>query len=145
MSIQKILFPTDFAEGSAAAIPIAADLARKYNAKVYIIHVLVDIGRATGWYVPHASTGELAKDMEKGAREQLDRVMLEEMRGYPDMERAVLVGSPAEEILRFAEKNNINLIVMGTSGRKGLDKMLFGSTAEKVVRNSKCPVLTVRA
>jgi nucleotide-binding universal stress UspA family protein len=145
MTIDRILFPTDFTEGSAAAIPYAAELVRKFSARLYIIHVIVDIGRATGWYVPHASTGELAKQMEKSAKDQLDRAMLEEMRGYPDIERALLVGSPAEEILRYAEKNNIGLIVMGTHGRKGLDKILFGSTAEKVVRSADCPVLTVRA
>lgn len=144
MAISKILFPTDFTEGSEAAIPFVADLTRKFNAKLYIVHVLYDINRATGWYVPHASTTELSSLMEKSAKEQLDRVAIEEMRDYPNIERKVIIGSPAEEILRFAEKNNIDLIIMGTHGRKGLDKILFGSTAEKVVRSSRFPVLTVR-
>lgn len=144
MAISRILFPTDFTEGSEAAIPFVADFTRRYNARLYIIHVLYDINRATGWYVPHASTTELAAMMEKSAKEQLERVAIEELRDYPDIERQVLIGSPAEEILQFAEKNKIDMIIMGTHGRKGLDKILFGSTAEKVVRNARSPVLTVR-
>ena len=61
-----------------------------------------------------------------------------------DVEHVVLKGTPYEEISRFAEANKIDLVVIGTHGRKGLDRMLFGSTAEQVVRHAPCPVLTVR-
>jgi nucleotide-binding universal stress UspA family protein len=61
-----------------------------------------------------------------------------------DVEYTVIRGIPYEEILKFAEEKNIDLIVIGTHGRKGIDRVLFGSTAERVVRNASCPVLTVR-
>ncbi|MDA8169335.1 MAG: universal stress protein [Nitrospiraceae bacterium] len=145
MDFKKILYPTDFTDGSAAARRMAAELARKYGSTLYIVHVLYDISRATGWYVPHVNLEELYKDMEKTANMHIRREMLEDLRDYGNIEYAVLHGVPAEEILRFAQEKGIDLIVMGTHGRKGLDKVLFGSTAEKVVRGSRCPVLTVRA
>lgn len=145
MEIKKILFPTDLTEGSKAALCMAADLVRKYCSKLYVVHVLYDIASATGWYVPHVSIEEVYNDMEKKARGQLEKTMLEELRGYKDMEFAVLRGNPSQEILKFAGEQDVDLIVMGTHGRTGLDKVIFGSTAQKVVRHSKYPVLTVRA
>lgn len=143
MEIKRILFPTDFSEGSDLVVPYVADLARKYGAKLYILHVIYDIAKGAGWYVPHMSMDELYKDMEKSAQKQLEGVGLEQMRGR-DVERTVLTGTPDDEILKFAKDKGIDLIVMGTHGRKGLDKVFFGSTASKVVRLAPCPVLTVR-
>ncbi len=144
MEIKKILFPTDFLEGSSDAIPFAIDIAKKYDARLYIIHVVQDVAQATGWYVPHASVDELYKDMEKSARKEIERFFAEELRGFDNYENHIIRGTPSHEILDFVEKYDINLIVMGTHGRKGLDKLIFGSTAEKIVRNALCPVLTVR-
>ncbi len=143
MEIKRILYPTDFSEGSANAIPYVADLTRHYGAKLYIIHVLYDIVRATGWYVPHINIDEMYKEMEANAMKELERCCIEELRGYRDIEYRVLRGVPHEEILKFAEANNIDMIVMGTHSRKGIDRVIFGSTAERVVRDSRCPVLTV--
>jgi nucleotide-binding universal stress UspA family protein len=144
MEIRKVLFPTDFSEGSAVAIPYVADLVRKYGAKLYIVHVIYDVAKTSGWYVPHVSMDELFKDMEAAAKKELERCCVEELRGYQDVERVVLRGEPSEEILRFAEDKKTDLVVLGTHGRKGFDRVLFGSTAAKVVRGAHCPVLTVR-
>ncbi len=143
MNVKKILFPTDFSEGSDNALPYAADMAKHYGAKLYLLHVIQDV-EATGWYVPHVSLDELYKDMEKNAAKELGRYGLEEFRGLKDIERIVVKGRPYEEILRFARENKADLIVIGTHGRKGLDRVIFGSTAEKVVRDAPCPVLSVR-
>lgn len=144
MEIKKILYPTDFSEGSLAAVPLLADLVKKYGAKLYVLHVVYDIVRASGWYVPHTSMNEIYKDMEEAAKKEIQKCCLEELRGNKDIERIVIKGIPHDEIVRFADENKIDLIVIGTHGRKGLDKMLFGSTAAKVVRTAPCPVLTVR-
>lgn len=144
MKVKKILFPTDFSEGSDNALPYAADMAKHYGAKLYLLHVIHDIAKATGWYVPHVSLDELYRDIEKNAAKEMDRYGLEEFRGLKDIERPVVKGIPYEEILKFAKENNIDLIVIGTHGRKGLDRVIFGSTAEKVVRDAPCPVLSVR-
>ncbi len=144
MEIRNILYPVDFTDGSEAAASFAADMTRKYGAKLYIIHVLHDIARITGWYVPHISTDEFYSELEKGAKQKLDGILLEELRGYPNIERDVLIGIPEEEIIRFAEANNVDLIIMGTHGRTGMDRVFYGSTADKVVKGAHCAVLTVR-
>jgi len=144
MNVKKILFPTDFSEGSDNALPYAADMARHYGAKLYLLHVIQDIAEAMGWYVPHVSLDELYRDIEGNAAEEIARYGVEEFRGLKDIERIVVKGTPYQEILKFAGEKKADLIVIGTHGRKGLDRVIFGSTAEKVVRDAPCPVLSVR-
>lgn len=143
MDIRRILFPTDFSEGSAHAISYVTDLVKHYRARLYVIHVIYDIAHATGWYVPHTNIDDLYREMEKDAARELESSFVEELRGYKEIEYKLLKGLPYEEILKFSEGNGIDLIIMGTHGRKGLERVIFGSTAERVVRHSKCPVLTV--
>jgi nucleotide-binding universal stress UspA family protein len=145
MEIKRILFPTDFMEGSKEAIPYAVDLAKKYGARLYLIHVIHDVTRATGLYVPHVAVDELFKGMYQEAEKQIRKEYLEELRGFEDIQYDILRGIPYEEITKYAEENDIDLIVIATHGRKGLDRLFFGSTAEKVVKHARCPVLTVRA
>ncbi|MDA8106284.1 MAG: universal stress protein, partial [Nitrospiraceae bacterium] len=109
-----------------------------------IIHVIFDVAKTVGWYVPHVSIDEIYQDMEKSGKAELEKIFLDEMRGLKDVERIVLKGIPHEEITKFAGENKIDLIVLGTHGRRGIDRVLFGSTAEQVVRNAQCPVLSVR-
>jgi nucleotide-binding universal stress UspA family protein len=144
MEMKKILFATDFSEGSYNALPYAVDLAKQYGAKLYLIHVIYDVAKTAGWYVPHSSIDEIYADMKKAAEAELAKTFSDGMRGLKDIERLVVTGIPHEEITKFAEENKIDLVVLGTHGRRGLDRMLFGSTAEQVVRNASCPVLSVR-
>ncbi len=144
MEIKSILFPTDFSEGSAQALQYAVDMSKRYGAKLYVIHVIYDIAKATGWYVPHVSMDEMYKDIQEGAKKELERFGVEELAGVKNVERKVMTGVPHEEIINFVSANKIDLIIMGTHGRKGIDKILFGSTAAQVVRHAPCPVLTVR-
>ncbi len=144
MKITKILFPTDFSEGALHAFPYAVDLAKNYGAKLYLIHVLYDIAVASGLHIPHSSMNTLYQELHENAKKTLESFAYEVRKGVTDIEFAVLRGVPYEETLKFADATGIDLIVIGTHGRKGLDRMLFGSTAERVVRNAACPVLTVR-
>jgi nucleotide-binding universal stress UspA family protein len=144
MEIKNILFPTDFSEGSAQALQYAVDMSKRYGAKLYVVHVIYDIAKATGWYVPHVSMDEMYKDIQEGAKKELERFGVEELAGVKNVERRVITGVPHEEIINFVGANKIDLVVMGTHGRKGIDKILFGSTAAQVVRHAPCPVLTVR-
>lgn len=144
MKVERILFPTDFSEGSAHALHYAVDLVKHYNAKLYILHVIYDIGKAFGSHVPHVSADELHKEMNTWAMKEMDTCCIEETRGLAKVDKSVLVGVPYEEIIKFADKENIDLIVIGTYGRSGLERFIFGSTAERVVRRAPCPVMTVR-
>ncbi|MCL5021846.1 MAG: universal stress protein, partial [Nitrospirae bacterium] len=102
-----------------------------------------DVARATGWYVPHISMDELYRDIETNARKEIEKCCVEELRGYADIEYRIVKGVPHEEILKFAEAKAIDMIIMGTHSRRGLDRVIFGGTAERVVRHAHCPVLTV--
>ncbi|MCX8031586.1 MAG: universal stress protein [Thermodesulfovibrionales bacterium] len=144
MQIKKILFPTDFSEGAKHAIPYAVDMAKSYGAKLYLLHVIYDIATASGLHVPHSSIDQMYAELESTAKKELERFGFKEREDLKDVEYVIKRGVPYEEILKFAKDNSIDLIIMGTHGRTGLDRVLFGSTAERVVRNSTCPVLTVR-
>ena len=144
MEIKSILFPTDFSEGSSQALQYAVDLTTKYGARLYVVHVVYDLAKATGWYVPHRSVDEMYKDIQEGAKKELERFGVDDLAQVKNIERIVLTGVPHEEIMNFSKEKRIDLIIMGTHGRKGIDRILFGSTAAQVVRFAPCPVLTVR-
>lgn len=144
MKIERILFPIDFSEGSMNALDYAVSLSKEYNAKLYLLHVVHDISMTAGWQVPHIRIDELYRDMEESARKELERCCMEDIRDLKNVERIILRGIPHEEILKVAREKKIDIIVIGTHGRTGIDRLLFGSTAEKVVRKAPCPVLSVR-
>jgi nucleotide-binding universal stress UspA family protein len=144
MEIKSILFPTDFSEGSAEALKYAVEFANRYGAKLYVLHVIYDVAKASGWYVPHVSMDAIYKDIQEGAKKELDNFGVNELGGLKNIERIVQTGVPYQEIMSCAVKNKIDMIIIGTHGRTGIDRILFGSTAAQVVRNAPCPVLTVR-
>lgn len=144
MKVEKILFPTDFSEGSSHALPYAVDLSKHYNARLYILHIIYDIFKATNSHIPHISADELYREMFEWAQKEIENCGIEEIRKLSNVEKVVLKGIPYEEIIKFAAKEKVDMIVMGTYGRAGLERFLFGSTAERVVRKAPCPVMTVR-
>src|SRR4030042_3575972 len=79
MEIKSILFPTDFSEGSSQALQYAVDLTTKYGARLYVVHVVYDLAKVTGWYVPHRSVDEMYKDIQEGAKKELERFGVEDM------------------------------------------------------------------
>jgi nucleotide-binding universal stress UspA family protein len=144
MQIKTILFPTDFSRGARAAMDHAVSLARDYDAKLILLYVIQDISIAE-WYIPSSlSMSDLVEDMEKSAWKEMEKWIAEVSTGVSRVEKMVMRGVPFVEIIRTAKEQNADLIVIGTHGRTGIDHMLFGSTAEKVVRKSPCAVLTVR-
>jgi nucleotide-binding universal stress UspA family protein len=141
---KKILFPTDFSDGSAASAAYVRDLAEKYGSRVYLVHVIYDIAKASGWYVPSIDMEKFYAELRESTQEEMEKFASENLGGLGEVETAVITGVPADGVLEFVEENGIDLIVMGTHGRSGIDRVLFGSTASKVVRHAPCPVLTVR-
>ena len=87
---------------------------------------------------------KLEKEIEEGAEKMMANFCDTMIKDFNNYETSIVSGVPYEEILKKAEEEGISLIVMGTQGRKGIDHLLFGSTAERVVRNAKTPVMTVR-
>jgi nucleotide-binding universal stress UspA family protein len=139
-----ILFAVDFSESSDHAFSYAYEMAQKFSSRLVIIHVINEPVDLRGFYVPHISFDNLEKEIAEGAEKMMDRFCAEKLQNFTNYEKSVVSGIPYEEIVRKAEAVNADLVVMGTHGRKGLDHMLFGSTAERVVRSAHCPVMTVR-
>lgn len=133
LSLQRILFATDFSEASNRALPIAAGLARQHTSQVFLTHI---------W-----SAGEYAY-MPQGEPERAARGKLVQICRRPEMSDvtcSVLVkrGSPAEAIDRLAREHQIDLVVLGTHARTGVSRALHGSVTEQLFRQLSCPVLTV--
>lgn len=141
---EKILFALDFLENSEHAFDYAYTMADKFNARLIIIHVIQEPVDLSGFYAPHISFEKLEKEIEEGAEKMMEKFCRTMIGDFTNYETAIVSGIPYEEILKMADKEHVSLIVMGTQGRRGIDHLLFGSTAERVVRNAKCPVMTVR-
>jgi nucleotide-binding universal stress UspA family protein len=142
--IRTILFATDFSESSDYAFQYADSLARQYEARLILVHVINEPVDLRGFYVPHISFDKLEEEIEEGARKMMDKFCRANLRDFENYETCILPGIPYDEIIKKGVEAGADLIVMGTHGRTGLDHMLFGSTAEKIVRKSPIPVLTIR-
>jgi nucleotide-binding universal stress UspA family protein len=146
--IREILFCTDFSENSHWAFTYALDLAKTYHARLLILHVMRD----PIFIYPEEMSGLVAEErlqefevIEKEKMDQeLDTHYLRQMGEFKDYRALMKKGIAFYEIIQTAKEETVDLIVMGTHGRTGLDHVLFGSTAERVVRKSPVPVLTVR-
>ena len=144
MKVENILFPTDFSEGSSLALHYAKDFTLHYAAKLYILHVVYDISKSTGLNIPHISSDEVCKELSDWAVKEIDKFCKDDIQELSNVEKKVVHGTPWEEIINFADNEKIDMIVMGTYGRTGLERLIFGNTAERVVRRAPCPVMTVR-
>jgi nucleotide-binding universal stress UspA family protein len=137
--VKNILYLTDFSEPSEAALPFAATLARGYRAKVHALHVLIP---APYVYMPPGLTATAIEVAEESAQTEMQRVesLLAGLEHKTLVERGVEVW-PA--VRRAIEEDNVDLIVLGTHGRTGAEKLLLGSVAEQIFRRSPVPVLTI--
>jgi nucleotide-binding universal stress UspA family protein len=142
---RRILYATDFSAGSNAALTYAASLARHANGHLTIVHVVeplpVGADSTTGTSFDVAGY-EAALERDSAAR--LRKIVPDEIRVTCNAEDVITKGRPYREILRIAGERLSDLIVLGVHGRNALDRLVFGSTAEHVVRRAVCPVLTVR-
>ena len=144
MNYKKILFPIDFSECSPRLAPYAINLARKYDAKLYLLYVVHTMTRfGFMWVAIPPSLKKIDQDIAKTAEKNMKAFCRDHLEGFTNYETSVVIGDPSEDILKFVENEGIDVIVMGTHGRKGLERTVFGSVAEKVVRGASCPVLTI--
>ena len=147
LEIKQICVPTDFSECGDHAVQHGAAMARKFDAELHIVHVIQDVGeklKHPDFTSQGTSVTEFLKALEKGATEYLARLAAEKAWKGLKVNQLYLHGAPAEQICRYALDQEIDLLVLGTHGRSGLKHLLLGSVAERVLRTSPCPVLTVR-
>ncbi|RXK48544.1 universal stress protein [Halorientalis pallida] len=146
-----ILVPTDGSEGALAAAEHAIGLAERYDATIHVLAV-VDVDDVALTTPTDTDLGDLKSTLRTQAQADIDEVVsLARAEGreteeaiVPDTEEAILVGVPHRAIVDHVEDEGIDLVVMGTHGRQGLQRVLLGSVAERVVRTSPAPVMTIR-
>ncbi len=143
MKLNSIMFPTDFSESSDAALSYASVLAAETGATLHIVHVADDSPAYLAGYGGLAYVPEFPAQLENEMRGRLDEV--KPTRPGIDVQRHYVTGNEVNEIVAFADREKVELIVMGTHGRTGVSRVLLGSVAEGVLRRAACPVLTVKS
>jgi nucleotide-binding universal stress UspA family protein len=142
LEIKKILFPVDFSEAVDELVPFALTLAQKFAADLYVLTVTPDMSSFATFYAPHSNIQGFQDEVYKGAEKKIDALM-HHLKDARKVETRIVKGSPAEQIIETAKKEGIDLIVMGTHSRKGLEKAIFGSVCDKVIKSAVCPVLSI--
>jgi nucleotide-binding universal stress UspA family protein len=139
---KKILFPVDLSEVSPIIAPYVGEMAARFDAEIHLLFVARILQHFTSIYVPHPSVSKFEAEIVEGAERKLQEFLQET---FPEgsCKAQVVLGDAAEEILNYAKTEGIDLIIMGTHGRKGIERIIFGSVAERVVKKSPIPVLTV--
>jgi nucleotide-binding universal stress UspA family protein len=139
MTTKTILFPTDFSDASQTAFQYAVDYARLVNGRLLIAHVQEPVMPIIGGEIAFVTPLETNPE---GVKQMLQAMVPD----APNVEFAhrLLEGDPASEIVRLAKSEHADLIVLGTHGRTGIERLLLGSTAEQVLRRAPCPVLAVK-
>ncbi len=142
-TVKKILFPVDFTMNMGKILPIVKDMVKTFNAKLYVIHVIRSAEEFVGFEMGTAWYAALEKDLLDGAEKSMKRLVADELQDVENVETQIAVGDVVDEILDYVNKQDIDLIIIGTHGRKGLEKVMFGSVAEGIIKDAPCPVLTV--
>ncbi len=142
VEVKKILFPVDFYESALKVLPVVKLMAEKLGAKIELIHVVKGSSDFVGYEMGAAWYSNFEDELIKGGEKAMDRFVEEKLAGL-DVDTTVAVGDAAEEIIKYADKTGADMIIIGTHGRKGLEKILFGSVALGVAKGANCPVLTV--
>ncbi len=142
--ITKIMTAIDFSDSSDNAFQLALSMAKSFSAQLLIVHVINEPVDLRGFYVPHISFEKIEEEIETGAQKMMESFCQRNIADFDNYESMIVNGLPHEQIITQAIEKGVDMVVLGTNGRTGLDHILFGSTAEKVVRKSRVPVLTVR-
>jgi universal stress protein A len=140
---KKIVCPVDFSEFTDEILNCAVDIAKKYNAELHLIHIIPNLN----YFTPYESflTPENLIAIERNIEKEVDKDF-DKITKTVDMsvKKVVKTGVTFVEIIDYIKTEGIDLVVMGTHGRSAIEHILIGSVAEKVVRKSPCPVLTIR-
>ena len=143
-NIKKVLVPVDFSDYSKSSLRFAVSFAKHFNAELYLVYVVEPMV-----FPPDFSMGQIAipsvdVEMDKRASEELNNLAKKEIPAEMKSKVIIKTGKPFVEIIETASEEDIDLIIIATHGHTGIEHVLFGSTAEKVVRKAPCPVLTLR-
>ena len=143
-NIKKILVPVDFSDYSKSALKYAINFVKMFEAKLYLIYVVEPMVYPADFSMGQVSLPSMDSDMMERSKSELKELAAKEIDADINVEVIVRTGKPFVEINETASEKDIDLIIISTHGHTGVEHLLFGSTAEKVVRKAPCPVLTLR-
>ncbi|MBN2543600.1 universal stress protein [bacterium] len=144
IKLDKILFPTDFSEYSKGALLYAVDLAKQYNAELFIQHVFDENILDPFFFAEAEDSAKYFEELEKNFKNMINNLVSEVEMGDVRYEPVLSNGTPFVEIVKYAKNMDIDMIVIATHGRTGISHFLLGSTAERVIQKAHCPVLAIR-
>lgn len=142
-SIKKIICALDLSQHSTLVAEYAVMMAKAFDAEILAVYAAPALTQYVGFHVPPSSIENFVGEIVAGAEKTMQDFVEEHFKGVKATGK-VVNGYAAEEVLSLVESSGADLLIMGTHGRKGIDRILFGSVAEKVVKSSKVPVMTVR-
>ena len=140
--IKKILCPVDLSENSVKLAEYASTLAKALGVEVCVLYVAPTLSQYVGFHVPPSSIENFVGEIVDGAVKNMEKFVAENFSGVKASGK-VITGYAAEEILHYATEIDADIIILATHGRRGIDRVLFGSVAEKVVKNALQAVLTI--
>ncbi len=143
MQVKKILVPIDFSENSSKILQYAIFVTKQFDAGLEALFVAQTFHDYSEFFEPHMPVIQFEEELVASAREKMTFFLEENGDVSVPCAGKVMVGDVAETILEYAVESQTDLIIMGTHGYKGLEKVLFGSIAGKIVKMSPCPVLTI--
>ncbi|CAM2058612.1 Universal stress protein [Desulfovibrionales bacterium] len=141
--IRKILCAVDFSDINSIIAEYAKYLAKAIKADLVVVYVVPSLSQYVGFHVPNSSIENFVSEIVSGAESTMEAYLKENFIDFK-VTGKVVIGCVAEKIISVAETENVDLVIMGTHGRKGINRILFGSVAEKVVKGSPWPVITIR-
>jgi nucleotide-binding universal stress UspA family protein len=141
--IRKILFPVDLSDASPAITPWVIMMAEKFEAQIHLLFVVRTFEYLGTFNLTQAAIDDFSIGITEGAEEKIKEFAETELKKYPYSNTRILSGDPVYEILDYISSEEIDLVIMGTHGRKGLNRVIFGSVADRIVKMSPVPVLTI--
>lgn len=143
-TIKKILVPVDFSECSSNALQYAKEMAESMKSTLYLLHVIEPVVYPVDWGYSQVGFADIEREITETARKEMTSLEASLVNQGFAVQTAIVPGRAAEIIIEYAAEENVDIISIGTHGRGGIEKFLFGSTTEKVLQKAPCPVLCVR-
>lgn len=143
--IQRIVVPIDFSEYSKRAFRYAIDFAQTFGAEMILVYVVEPIVYPADFSFGQVALPSMERELQDRSSEQLSALIAKEVPEGMPARCVIRSGKPFVEIIQLAKEENADLIIIATHGHSGIEHVLFGSTAEKVVRKAPCPVLSIRS
>jgi nucleotide-binding universal stress UspA family protein len=140
---RQILFPVDLSENPDKLVPTVVTMVEKFDAELHLLFVVRIMRYFSDIYVPHPSINLFETEMVDGGQKKMEEFKQSHFNALKQVQSLVTLGEPADTIINYINEKKIEMVIMGTHGRKGLDRVLFGSVAERVIKTSPVPVLVI--